>query len=156
VAELDPDLPLSRIRTLKALVRDATQGDRLVSRVMDYCMVLAIALVAIGLYGTLLYHVVQRTREIGVRMALGATPRDVLGMVLRQGFGWALAGIVVGAGAALASAKALQAMIYGVDALNPLSLLAAAAAVSLAAALACWLPARRAAQADPLEALRCE
>jgi predicted permease len=156
LAELDPDLPLSRIRTLKTLVGEATQGDRLIAEVMDYCMVVAIALVAIGLYGTLSYHVVQRTREIGVRMALGATRRHVLSLVLRQGFGWVLAGMMIGVGGALASAKTLQAMVYGINAINPLSLVAAVGAVALAAGLACWLPARRAAKADPMEALRCE
>ena len=156
VAELDPDLPLSRIRTFKAIVREATLADRMVAMLTDYCMVLAMALVAIGLYGTLSYHVLRRTREIGVRMALGAGRRDVARLIFRQGLGWVLLGISIGIGGALAAARTLRTLVYDLNPLNPLSLVVAAAAVILAATLACWLPARRAAKVDPMEALRSD
>jgi len=156
IAELDPDLPLSRIRTFQTMVHEATQDSRIVAWLTNYCMIVAIGLVAIGLYGTLSYHVLQRTREIGVRMALGASRRDVVHLIFRQGFGWVLMGITIGIGGALAVTTTLRAMVYEVNPLNPLSLTAATGAVALAAAVACWLPARRASRVDPMAALRCE
>jgi predicted permease len=156
LATLDTDLPLARIRTLQTLVHEATQGQRAVTGLVDFFMATALGLVAIGLYGTLSYHVLQRTREIGVRVALGAARRDIVRLVFRQGSSWVLVGVVIGAGGALALATALRAMIYGIDALNPLALLAAMAAVGVAAFVACWLPARRAARVDPMIALRAE
>jgi predicted permease len=156
VAELDPDSPLSRIRTFKTIVRDATLDSRLLAEITNGCMIVGIALVAVGLYGTLSYYVLQRTREIGVRMALGATGRDVVGMVLRQGFRWVMAGTAIGIIGALASAAALRTVSYDVNPVNPLVLAAATSAVFIAAAMACWLPARRAAKIHPMEALRYE
>ena len=93
---------------------------------------------------------------IGVRMALGAGRRDVARLVFRQGFGWVLIGVTLGIGGALAVAKALRTLVYDINPPNPLALAAATGAVVLAAALACWLPARRAAQVEPSEALRSE
>jgi predicted permease len=156
LATLDPDLPLARIRTLSTLVHEATQGQRAVTELVDFFMAVALGLVGIGLYGTLSYHVLQRTREIGVRVALGAARRDIVRLVFRQGSSWVLVGVALGAGGAVALATALRAMVYGIDALNPFTLLAAAAAVGVAAFVACWLPARRAARVDPIVALRAE
>jgi putative ABC transport system permease protein len=156
LAALDPDLPLSRIRTLQAVVDEATQGQRVVAGLVDFFMAAALGLVAVGLYGTLSYHVLQRTREIGVRMAVGAARRDIVRLVFRQGAGWVLVGVVLGAGGALALATALRSIVYGVNPLNPTTLLAGAAIVAAAAMLACWLPARRASRVDPMVALRAE
>ena len=156
VARLDPDLPLARIRTFKTIVREAAKGDRAIAAVTNFCMVVSVGLAAIGLYGTLSYHVLQRTREIGVRIALGAARRDVVRMVFQQGFGWVLIGITLGVGGVLTSATALQAMLYNINSLNPLSLAASSGAVIAAATLACWLPAYRASKVQPTEALRCE
>jgi ABC-type antimicrobial peptide transport system permease subunit len=156
LVKLDPDLPLARIRTLRTLVHEATQGQRAVTGLVDFFMAAALGLVAIGLYGTLSYHVLQRTREIGVRVALGAARRDIVRLVFRQGSSWVLVGVALGAGGALLLATALRAMVYGIDTLNPFTLLAAAAAVGVAAFVACWLPARRAARINPLDALRAE
>jgi predicted permease len=155
-AEFDPGLPLSRVRTLKTVFREATEDAHAVAWLADYCMIVAIGLVAVGLYGTLSYHVLQRTREIGLRMALGATRRDIVRLIFCQGFGWVLIGIVIGIGGVLASAKTLRAMVYDINTLNPLCLVVSAGAVILAVALACWLPARRAMNIQPMEALRCE
>jgi hypothetical protein len=156
LAQIDPDLPLADIRTLQEVVNQATQGQRAVTGLVDFFMAAALGLVAVGLYGTLSYHVLQRTREIGVRVAVGASRRDIVILVFRQGAGWVLAGVVLGSAGALGLAALLRSMIYGVNPLNPVSLLAGAAAVAVAAMLACWLPARRASRVDPIVALRAE
>jgi predicted permease len=156
VAGLDPDLPLARIRTLQTVVEEAMQGQRAVTQLVDFFMIVALGLVAVGLYGTLSYHVLQRTREIGVRMALGAAHQDIVRLVFRQGSGWVLVGVVLGVGGALALASTLRALVYGMATVEPVPLLAATGAVAVAAALACWLPARRASRVDPTEALRAE
>jgi predicted permease len=156
VAELDSDLPLARIRTLQTVVNEATRGQRAIAGLVDFFMAVALGLVAVGLYGTLSYHVLQRTREIGVRMALGAAHRDILRLVFRQGSGWVLIGVTIGVAGALALASALRSLVYGLNSIDPLSLIGATAAVALAALLACWLPARRATRVNPLVALRAE
>ena len=156
LAQLDSDLPLARVRTLQEVVTQATQGQRVVTGLVDFFMAAALGLVAVGLYGTLSYHVLQRTREIGVRMAVGAGRRNILALVFGQGARWVLAGVVIGAAGALALATLLRSMIYGVNPLNPVTLLVGAGAVTLAAMLACWLPARRASRVDPMVALRSE
>jgi len=153
---IDPDLPLARVRTLSEVVDEAMEGQRAVAGLVDFFMATALGLVAIGIYGTLSYLVLQRTREIGVRVALGASRRDVLRLVFRQGSAWVLVGVVLGIGGALALATTLRSMIYGLSPLNPLTLLAATGAVAIAAMVACWLPARRAARVDPMVALRAE
>jgi ABC-type antimicrobial peptide transport system permease subunit len=156
LAQLDPDLPLAEIRTLQEVVNDATQGQRVVAGLVDFFMAAALGLVAMGLYGTLSYHVLQRTREIGVRVAVGASRRDIVRLVFRQGASWVLAGVLLGSAGALGLAALLRAMIYGVDPLNPVSLLAGVAGVAVAAMFACWLPARKASRVDPIVALRAE
>jgi predicted permease len=156
LAQLDPDLPLAEIRTLQEVVNDATQGQRVVAGLVDFFMAAALGLVAVGLYGTLSYHVLQRTREIGVRVALGASRHDIVRLVFRQGAGWVLAGVLLGSAGALGLAALLRAMIYGVNPLNPVSLLVGVAGVAVAAMFACWLPARRASRVDPIVALRAE
>ena len=156
VAQLDPDLPLSRIRTLQQVVNDATQGQRAVTGLADFFMAAALGLVAVGLYGTLSYHVSQRTREIGVRMAVGAGRGNIAALVFGQGARWVLVGIAIGIAGALGLAALVRALVFGVSPFNPLTLLAGAAAVLIAALLACWVPARRAAGVDPIEALRAD
>ncbi len=156
VAALDPDLPLAEVRTLQEVIDDATKGERAIAGLVDFFMATALGLVAVGLFGTLSYHVLQRTREIGIRLALGASRREIVRLVFRQGSGWVLAGVVLGIAGALALTSVLQAMVYGMESANPFALFIATAAVAAAAALACWLPARRAARVDPIIALRSE
>jgi predicted permease len=156
LAAMDPDLPLARVRTLKDVVHQATQVERVMAGLIDVFMATALGLVAVGIYGTLSYNVLQRTREIGVRLAVGAGRRSILLLVLRQGFSWVAIGLAGGAALSFALAALLRAMIWGVDPFDLLSLVAGAAAVAAAAAVACWVPAWRAARVDPIEALRAD
>jgi putative ABC transport system permease protein len=117
---------------------------------------LALVLAAVGLYGVVAYAVTQRTREFGIRMALGARGAYVRRLVLRQGTRTALVGGVLGAALATAIGRALRSRLYGVDPLDPLSLLSVAALLALVTVLAAAIPARRAARVDPAVALRVE
>lgn len=156
VQELDPDLPLTRIRTLQGVLEEATQGQRAITRLINVFMAVTLALLAVGLYGTLSYHVLQRTREIGVRMALGADRSSILRLVFRQGSLWVAIGIGLGLAGALGLATTLRAMVWGISPADPRTLGVAALAVAFAALVACWLPARRAARVDPIIALRAD
>lgn len=156
IAALDPDLPISDVRTLAQVVTQATRGQRVMAGMVNTFMVLALGLVAVGLYGTLSYHVLQRTREIGVRLAIGALRRDIVRLVLAQGGRWVLMGVAIGLAAALGATALLRSLIYGVNTINPWLLCAASAIVAATAALACLLPALRAARIDPNEALRAD
>ena len=156
VAGLDRELPLDDIRTLNQVVRDATAGERAVAGLVNFFMATALGLVAVGLYGTLSYHIVQRTREIGVRLALGAFGGDILRLVLGQGLRWVVFGILLGLAGTLALTKVLKGVVYGMEGLTAPPLLLAAGVVALAATLAILLPAWRASRMDPLEALRID
>jgi ABC-type antimicrobial peptide transport system permease subunit len=116
----------------------------------------ALALAVIGLYGVLAYAVTQRQREIGVRMALGAQRRDVLSLVVGHGMRLVLVGICIGLAAALGFSRVLQTLLFGVEPSDPLTFSVIPLLLAAVALFACWLPARRAARVDPIEALRCE
>jgi ABC-type antimicrobial peptide transport system permease subunit len=116
----------------------------------------ALLLAAIGLYGVLAYIVTQRTREIGIRVALGAQQRDVLGLVIGQGMRLALLGIALGLLGAFALTRVLQRLLFEIRPTDAPTFVAATALLSLVAFIACWIPARRAAKVDPMEALRHE
>jgi ABC-type antimicrobial peptide transport system permease subunit len=115
---------------------------------------LALLLAAIGLYGLLAYTVVQRMREIGVRVALGAQPRQVLGATMREGLRLVLAGLIAGAAGAWALTRVMRKLLYGVEATDPAMFVAAAILLVAVGLLACYVPARRAAKIDPMVALR--
>jgi ABC-type antimicrobial peptide transport system permease subunit len=117
---------------------------------------LALLLASIGIYGVLSYLVTQRRREIGVRMALGATSSTVVGMVLRRGLALTGTGLAVGFVAAVLGTRAMKTMLYGVDAIDPATFAGVAAVLCAIAALACWVPAMRAARVDPIVVLRDE
>ncbi|MBA0083857.1 MAG: FtsX-like permease family protein [Acidobacteria bacterium Pan2503] len=117
---------------------------------------LAALLAAIGLYGVISYMVVQRTKEIGIRMAIGAKRVDVVGMILRQAGILTVAGLVIGTGLALASAKVAKSLLYGLQPRDPFTLVLAVVTLTAVAALASFLPAYRASRLDPLKALRYE
>ncbi|HEY4299652.1 MAG TPA: ABC transporter permease [Candidatus Didemnitutus sp.] len=156
VAAIDPELAVRDLRTMRQVVDESTQSQRSVAELVDFFMAAALGLVAVGLYGTLSYHVLQRTREIGVRVAIGALKGDILKLVLVQGGRWVLIGLALGLVGSVALSFALKAVVYGAEglAVGPLAL--ACAAVGVAALLACWLPAARAAKLDPIEALRAD
>ncbi len=156
VARADPDLPIQAIGTLQMAVRDNTFLDRFVSVLSSAFAGLATLLAAIGLYGVLAYTVAQRTREIGLRMALGAAPPRVRRMILRQ-VGWmTLIGGTVGLGGAILLGHAAESILFNMKGWDPLVLSASAIALTLVAFGAGFVPALRASQIDPMRALRYE
>jgi putative ABC transport system permease protein len=118
--------------------------------------VLALMLAAVGVYGVLTYSVAQRTQEMGVRLAFGARPGELVLLVLRQGMGLVMLGVVLGMAGAWASARLLGEWLFGLEPRDPATFAAAAVFLVLVALLACYLPARRASRLDPMAALRCE
>jgi len=156
VQRLDPNLPLSQARTLDRILADATDRPRALMLLMGVFAALALGLSALGIYSVLSYAVSQRQQELSVRMALGAQPRDVLWLVVRQGLWLAIVGGVAGAMGAFALGRTLSSLLYGVSAVDAASFAAAIAVALLTAVAACLLPARRAASLDPLQGLRAE
>jgi len=154
--ELDPDLPLFTIRTLAETVQMNLARQRFAMQLLGAFAALALVLASIGIYGVLAYSVTQRTREIGVRMALGAQPRDVLLQILREAMQWVLAGGLCGLLLALALSRMLANLLFGVTATDPLTFAGVALLLIVVALLACVIPARRAARIDPMIALRQE
>jgi putative ABC transport system permease protein len=153
---IDKDCPISRVATMDALLAATAIQRRFVLILFEAFGLVALLLAAIGIYGILAGSVSERTREIGVRAALGATRADILTLVLRQGMAMTGIGLVLGLCAALAAARALDAMLFGVSWLDSLTYLGATLLLFLISAIACFIPARRAASIDPMEALRIE
>jgi len=156
ISALDKKLPVYNVKTLEQYLNDALSVKRIQFQVISAFGLLALLLASIGLYGVLSYSVAQRTREIGIRMALGAQSRDVLRMVAGQGLKLMALGVVIGLGGALAVTRALKSLLYGVSAADPWTFAAALVLLVIVALLACYPPARRATKVDPMVALRCE
>jgi predicted permease len=156
VFAIDKDLPLYNIATMDQLVSNSVAQPRLNLSLLVAFAVLALALAAVGVYGVMAYAVTQRTQEFGIRMALGASPADVLKQVVLDGGRLAALGLALGLIAALALTRLMASLLYGVNPSDPVSLGVAAALLAVVALAACYIPARRATRVDPLVALRYE
>jgi ABC-type antimicrobial peptide transport system permease subunit len=156
VEETDSNLPLSDVRTQTQQIEQILSQERLLSRLSSFFAVLAMALACIGLYGLLSYEVARRTRELGIRMALGAQRRDLMRLVVRQGFVLALAGVAIGISAAIGVTRLLQSILFDVRSYDPATYAGVASLIVLVALAACSIPARRAMRVEPVVALREE
>jgi len=155
VQALDRGLPLSHVRTMEESISLSVAARRFNLALIWVFAAVALALGAVGIYGVMSYAVAQRTREIGVRVALGAQGHNVLRLVIGQGMKLALIGLAFGLAASIALTRALQTLLFGVSATDPLTFFATALLLALVALVACYLPARRAMKVDPIAALRC-
>jgi putative ABC transport system permease protein len=156
VAALDKNLPLYDVKTMRQHLGLALLPVRLAGSVLGVFGVVALIMAAAGIYGVMAYSVAQRTREIGVRMALGASAGAVLRLVTRQGMKLTLAGMAIGLAVSLALTRLIKVMLFGVSATDPLTFIVVPLSLIMVALLACWIPARRAARVDPMVALRVE
>lgn len=156
VRSLDPDQPLGRPITVNEILGQETNQPRFTMAVFSSFAILGLALAAAGIYSVLSFHVLRRTHELGLRMALGASRRHVLGLMLVMGGRLVLIGLAIGIGVSLAATRLLRSQLFGVQPADPLSYVGVAMVLSLVSFAACYIPARRAAAVDPLVALRQE
>jgi len=160
VLGVEPAIPMNGGGTGFSTMAELAAGDLSVQRfntsLLSVFAVAALLLAVIGIYGLMAYAVAQRTREMGIRMALGARQRDVLALVIRQGMRLAVIGIMLGLGGAVAGTRVLSSLLYDVTPTDPLTLAGVAMLLAIVALLACWFPARRATRVDPTVALRSE
>jgi putative ABC transport system permease protein len=156
LADYDPRLLVLKIRPMDDVVSGALSRPRFNLLLLSAFAVIALALASVGIHGVLAYLVTERTREIGIRVALGAQAADVLGLVLRDALGPVLAGGAVGLAVSLVATRAVRSMLYGVTPLDGVSFMAAPVLLCAVALVACYVPARRAIAVDPLVALRDE
>ena len=156
IRELDPDLPIYNVRTMDDRVQESLARRRFSMVMLGLFAALALALATIGIYGVMAYMVNQGTREIGIRLALGATQKNILHLIVRQGMILALTGVAIGLAGAFALTRLMRSLLFGVRSTDPLTFVAIAALLTLIALLASYIPARRAARIDPMVSLRCE
>ena len=156
IAVLNKDQPVFNVRTMEEIVAQSIAPRRFSMMLLAVFAIVALALASIGIYGMMSYSVAQRTREIGLRMTLGAQRGNVLRLVIGHGMKLALAGVVLGLVAALALTRTMKNLLFGVSATDPLTFVAIALLLAVVALLACWVPARRATKVDPMVALRYE
>jgi predicted permease len=156
IAEVDPNLTIMDLRSLDAQVAGNFNQDRLIAQLTALFGILALIIASVGLYGVMSYFVARRTSEIGIRMALGATRSSVLSMVFRSALFQVALGFALGIPAALFAGHLMASQLYGIGAYDPISLTEATLVLALCAAIAVFLPARRAATIDPMRALRIE
>ncbi len=156
ITRLDPRLPIYDVRPLTTYVEAARATRRFTMQLAAAFAIVALLLACVGIYGVLSYAVARRRHEFGVRLALGAAPGMVVHHVMREGLALALWGCAGGLAIAMLSSKLLGAQLYGIGARDPLTFTAGAAVIAVAAAIACWIPARRATAVSPIEALRTE
>jgi ABC-type antimicrobial peptide transport system permease subunit len=156
LANINPDLTMISFKSLDYQVADNFNQERLISRLTGLFGLLALALASVGLYGITAYSVARRTGEIGLRMALGANRHDVVVMVLRRAILLVALGLAIGIPVALVGGRLMRIQLYGVQTYDPLTIAGAVLALSAFAALAGFIPARRAASIEPMNALRQE
>jgi putative ABC transport system permease protein len=149
-------VPLANYRTMQQLVSNAVARPRFITLLLGLFAATALLLTVVGLYGVVAYGVNQRTREIGIRMALGAQRQNVLALVIRQGLQPAIVGLVIGMAGAFVLMQTLASQLYEVKAGDPLTFIMVALSLFLIACAACYVPARRATKIDPMVALRYE
>lgn len=154
VHSLEPNVPLAEVQTMSSLVDGATARERFYLMLLTAFAAVAVALAAVGIYGVMSYAVSRRTHELGLRMALGARPHQLLANVVREGMSVAAVGGAIGVAGALAISRLMAGLLFGVKATDPLTFVAVAATLGAVALVACYIPARRATKIDPLESLR--
>jgi ABC-type antimicrobial peptide transport system permease subunit len=156
MAQIDPGLPLQDDRTEQEQIGESMRTERAFATLIVGFGLLALALAVVGIYGIMAYSVANRRNEIGIRLALGAQPGQIRDMILRESTWLAVAGIVVGVGAALLLTRLVKSMLYGIQPYDPATLTAGILVLLAVALAASWIPARRAAGVQPMEALRHE
>src|SRR5262249_36543560 len=156
LAAHDPRSPLTEIKTMDEIVYERPSPKEVMMWTVGAFAVMALLMAALGTYAVMAYAVARRTHEIGVRMALGALPSDILKLVLLRGLSLAFLGIGLGLAGAFAMTRALEGLLYKITATDPLTFISVSLALALVALLACYLPARRAMKVDPMVALRCD
>jgi putative ABC transport system permease protein len=156
VRELDPTLAVQQVRPMQAWFADSMSATRLTTTLATIFAASALLLTAVGIYGVLAYTVAARTREMGVRMAIGATRRSVIGLVLRQGMTWAAGGILAGLAGAFAASRLISTLLFDIPTRDLATFVIVGGAVALVALIACSIPAARAVRIDPTIAMRTE
>jgi putative ABC transport system permease protein len=156
VQQVDPEQPVFDVRTMEQRIAEAASGTRFNATLLGFFGVVALALAVVGVYGVIAYSVAERTHEIGIRVALGASRGNVAGMVMGQGMVMTVAGLVFGLAGALFATRFLSSLLYGIQPRDPVILGTAAGVLGVVALAACWVPARRAMRVDPMVALRHE
>jgi ABC-type lipoprotein release transport system permease subunit len=151
-----PDQPITHVSTMTEHIAESLGNERLSAVLLDTFAGIGLVLALIGVYGVIAFRVARRTQEVGIRMAIGAAPHQILRMVLRQGMIPVALGTVLGVGGALGLGRLITSQLYGVKASDPVTFVGAVVLLVLVASLACYLPARRATRVDPVVALRYE
>jgi putative ABC transport system permease protein len=156
VLAVDPEQPVFDMKTMDQRVADAASGTRFNATLLGFFGFVALALAAVGVYGVIAYSVAERTHEIGIRVALGASRGDVAGMVMSQGMAMTAAGLLFGLAGAWVVTRYMSGLLYGIAPRDPATFGVAAGMLGVVALAACYLPARRAMRVDPMVALRHE
>ena len=154
--DLNSTLPISNIKTMETIIQDSVAPFRFNMFLLGLIATIAIVLTVVGVYGVMNYAVAQRTREIGIRMALGAQPGQVRSLILKQGLVLSAAGLVIGVGACFLFMRFIASLLFGVSTTDPIIFIAVALGLVIVSMAACYIPARKATKVDPLIALRYE